>query len=471
MADISLDTLTVEERQLSVARVLASRTFSKSVRLSQFLDFICRLTLEGRAQDINEQQIGIHIFGRPHSYNPGDDSIVRTQARILRQRLEEYFEHECPWSPVVILIPKGGYVPVFERRALLPGPVREVRPNPSIPKPTPEPPSTLVSVVPESIAPAAPATNLIAAFAVSSAPPALYRVHPALYLLAALLFMAIGVLLDRAPRLVRSAAPTSLWTAIFTSGRPVVMVPSDDGLVLSEEYRQAPISLEEYLSGTYMRTASPANLTQIADPVARPLTPAWLFAHQYTSTADLNLALRLDRLSQAAGTTIQTRYARSLRLDDLKSNNVILIGGVGANPWVALFANQLNFNIDYDWKTGQGYVENKAPRQGEQQRYLDKHGPGVTSSFGVLAYVPGLGGGGSALLFEGSGMAGTEAAADFPFNQDAFGAFLKQIGANPRKPIPYFELLLETRSVGGNAPRAQVIAWRRLPSESVMTSH
>lgn len=467
-----LDTLTLEEKQLAVARVLASRTFAKSIRLSQFLEFICLLQLEGRAEDINEQQIGMRVFGRPVSYNPGDDSIVRTQARVLRQRLEEYFDHECPGSPVVILIPKGGYVPVFERRTPLLSPAQELHSDPSISGPASDPNPAPIGLIAEKIPPPAPATSLVATFPVSSTPRASRRIPPALYFLAALLLLAIGALLDRAPQLVRSAtAPPNLWTAILASGRPVVMVPSDDGLVLSEEYRQAPISLDEYLSGSYMRSASSTNLMQIADPVARPLTPAWLFAHQYTSTADLNLALRLDRISQASGTTIQSRYARFLRLDDLKSSNVILIGGVGANPWVSLFANQLNFNIDYDWKTGQGYVENKAPRQGEQQRYLDEHGPGVTSSFGVLAYLPGLGSGGSALLFEGSGMAGTEAAADFPFDQDAFAGFLKEIGANPHAPIPYFELLLKTRSVGGNAPRAQVIAWRRLPSEPVVMSH
>ncbi len=86
---------------------MVSRTFSKAPRLRKFLEFICTSLFEGRADDINEQQIGIQVFGRSESYNAADDSIVRTQARLLRQRLEEYFEHECPESSLIISVPKG----------------------------------------------------------------------------------------------------------------------------------------------------------------------------------------------------------------------------------------------------------------------------------------------------------------------------------------------------------------------------
>jgi hypothetical protein len=38
---------------------------------------------------INEQQIGIRVCERSPTYVASDDSIVRTQARPVRQRLEE----------------------------------------------------------------------------------------------------------------------------------------------------------------------------------------------------------------------------------------------------------------------------------------------------------------------------------------------------------------------------------------------
>jgi len=88
-----------------VQAVLESRTFAKSTRLTQFLKFICTWTIEGKSAEINEQQIGIHAFDRSPTYVASDDSIVRAQARLLRQRLEEYFEHEAPSSTLIITIP------------------------------------------------------------------------------------------------------------------------------------------------------------------------------------------------------------------------------------------------------------------------------------------------------------------------------------------------------------------------------
>jgi hypothetical protein len=51
------------------------------------------------------------VFGRKADYSPGEDNIVRVEVRQLRKRLEEYFATQGKDEPVVILIPKGAYVP------------------------------------------------------------------------------------------------------------------------------------------------------------------------------------------------------------------------------------------------------------------------------------------------------------------------------------------------------------------------
>ena len=345
---------------------------------------------------------------------------MRAQARLLRQRLEEYFEHECPACPTIILIPKGGYVPVFERRPERPiARTREAIPTSEIAGGAEQTEAASGISAPgqdRGEYPSFTAASPGPAAAISSSPRVrLGRIGRrrsvgwSLTVLAALLLVGAAVWRVRYPENA-SSPQSSLWGSLFTPNRPVVIVPSDDGLVLSEEMRRAPVTLDEYLSGSYLRQGggSPAE--------GGPLTSGWLSSHQYTSTADLNLAMRLNRLPEAATAHVETRYARLLRLDDLKNNNVILIGGIGANPWVGLFSRELNFDVNYDWKTAQGYVVNKHPQPGEQARYLEDHGDHSARSYGVLAYLPGIAGQGSALLFEGSGMAGTEAAADFPFS-------------------------------------------------------
>lgn len=454
---------TLDTKRQLVAQVLGSRTFAKSVRLSQFFEFICSKALDGHTEEINEQKIGIHVFGRSPAYNSTDDSIVRSQARLLRQRLEEYFEHECPACPLIILIPKGGYVPVFEPRPF------RISSQPSVANAHTASPSTPLEVGQQikgavPINPSGPITDELPIRGPNGRP-----MMPGTRLVALLGFIAVcvaGTAFWLVTDSAKSLPSMQLWQSVFASGRSVVIVPSDDGLVLSEEMQQAPISLDDYLSGDYLRHDGTSRSIATFSPsphaveMTGPLTSDWLSSHQYTSTADLELAMRLSRLPQAAKADLQPRYARVLRLDDLKSSNVILIGGVGANPWVGLYAPRLNFDVNYDWKAKQGYVWNKSPKPGEQARYLENHAGGTNSSYGVLAYLPGITGNGSALLFEGSGMAGTEAAADFPFNLKSFAAFIRKIRPNSTAPLPYFEVLLETRSLGGNAPEAHVLAWR-----------
>src|SRR5262245_14559896 len=103
-----------------VQRVAASTGFRKAARVRDFLLYVCERALEQHTDEITEQQVGTHVFGRPAGYNPGDDNVVRAQARVLRTKLEQYFAgEEGHAEPIVITIPKGTYVPVFEPRPVL----------------------------------------------------------------------------------------------------------------------------------------------------------------------------------------------------------------------------------------------------------------------------------------------------------------------------------------------------------------
>lgn len=112
-----VETLQVAEpMQELVRRVATSATFEKSFRLRAFFLYVCQCALENRPEAATEQQIGINVFGRPPGYTPNEDNIVRSQARLLRLKLEHHFSHEGKDEPVVITIPKGQYLPVFEPR-------------------------------------------------------------------------------------------------------------------------------------------------------------------------------------------------------------------------------------------------------------------------------------------------------------------------------------------------------------------
>jgi TolB-like protein/tetratricopeptide (TPR) repeat protein len=100
-----------------VARVLATPDFSNFPRSFAFLSYVVEETLAGRSGDLKEAVIGVQVFGRQPGYDSKSDSVVRAQARRVRERLSEYYASAGKTDPVRIEIPKGGYVPAFHLAA------------------------------------------------------------------------------------------------------------------------------------------------------------------------------------------------------------------------------------------------------------------------------------------------------------------------------------------------------------------
>jgi len=108
------------EKKELMRRVADSVTFEKSPRLRAFFLHVCHCAIENKPEEATEQQIGIYVYGRTPGYNPNDDNIVRSQARMLRMKLEHHFANEGKDEPIVITIPKGQYLPAFEMRFVEP---------------------------------------------------------------------------------------------------------------------------------------------------------------------------------------------------------------------------------------------------------------------------------------------------------------------------------------------------------------
>ena len=96
-------------------RVLSSACFARSERISKLLRFLVERQLEGRESELKESVIGVEVFGRKPDYDPKVDSTVRTEAVRLRARLSKYYSTEGSQAPIVIDLPKGGYVPSFRQ--------------------------------------------------------------------------------------------------------------------------------------------------------------------------------------------------------------------------------------------------------------------------------------------------------------------------------------------------------------------
>jgi TolB-like protein len=98
-------------------RILASQTLAGSDQLKRLLRLVVERTLNGQSDLLKEYTLGLEAFHRPPDYDPKTDPIVRVQARRLRSKLGEYYASEGAGDALIIHIPKGAYVPVFEPRA------------------------------------------------------------------------------------------------------------------------------------------------------------------------------------------------------------------------------------------------------------------------------------------------------------------------------------------------------------------
>jgi tetratricopeptide (TPR) repeat protein len=90
-------------------------------------------TLAGRTDQLKEYVIGTEVFQLAASYNPQENPVVRIAAGRLRTKLAEYYLGAGIADPVVIEIPKGGYVPRFTVR----GQPVAAGPLPAPPRPLP----------------------------------------------------------------------------------------------------------------------------------------------------------------------------------------------------------------------------------------------------------------------------------------------------------------------------------------------
>lgn len=96
-------------------RILASRVLTASPRQQALLRHIATETIEGRGDRLKEFSLAVDVFGRPATFDPRTDSIVRVQASRLRSQLADYYAREGAAETVRVEIPAGGYLATFTR--------------------------------------------------------------------------------------------------------------------------------------------------------------------------------------------------------------------------------------------------------------------------------------------------------------------------------------------------------------------
>lgn len=248
-------------------RIAASESIGRSKLLADFLLYIVDRHIRDLADEITEQQIGVLVFGRAEGYDSNEDNIVRSYARNLRKRIDEYFATEGCSEPLLLQIPRGGYTPIFSSAVKSPVETKaeesaisaQRRDAVSIEFTEPQTPATT-----ESPLPSGPAAAHAALHANARSP------RISLWILVSLL---IGILLGAGVEFLgharqiassEDAASHKLWSQIFTADRDTFIVPSDVGLVIMQRLIQRPVPLSKYVNGSYRTTPGIENAVNAA---------------------------------------------------------------------------------------------------------------------------------------------------------------------------------------------------------------
>ncbi len=380
---------TFEERWALVERVAASEQFSRSTRLREFLLYVGKQSLKKGCPEIHEQEIGIKVFGRPDSYDRSADNIVRVNATELRRRIDSYFESTGANDPVVFEIPRGGYRLVFRRR-----PAETARQAPQLEE-------AGSALVPSAGAEMKPGNKRR------------FLQHIA-WGSVCLLLATICLVLVRQNRNIRVAvypwngkpAVEAFWIGFLGTHQQTDIVLPDDSASVIEDITGRPNALENYLSRDYgwiqssdMSADRKADLYQILN-------------HNLVTFGAI-------RAAQQILNEIPAFYPRYLTLsrfytaDEIKRDNVVLVGGKKAVPWDHLFDNELNFITDYDDSHAQQLVRNRNPKPGEKAAYIVSHAPNSLFGYSVIAYLPNPSRTGNVIILAGTDSDATGAAAEF----------------------------------------------------------
>lgn len=462
-------------RQLT--SILSSHIFFRSERLSALLTAIVELSLRGETRQLTERSLGTLVFGKKTSWDPREDTIVRSEARRLRRKLREFYESGGPDPLVVIDVPPGAYMATFtgSQAANSTSSLGQTS-TAARPKNEETPPLQSTTIpIPEITKDAG---NLSASLLISEADftmpssesvasnvllpktkPLLVQrirvgriwwVFGAGFLLLLLFWYRGRVFTGSFVASAVSSSSHPLWKVLFPAGQRTMVVPSDAGLVMWHAATKQSLNLNDYLSRGYLADSA-------GNQAGGRLTDSDIARRRYTSIVDLRIVKELTQIADIQHNNLNINYARDLRPDELKDGNIVLIGAQAANPWVDLF--EPNMNFVFVNPQNRGYtILNRAPLKGEPTEWISNLND-TQRVYGVVAFMTNLNVNGHVLIVEGTSSPGTECAWDFISDDSTTLPFLSSI-KRADMGVPSFQVVVECTNLTGSSVQKHLLAWR-----------
>ncbi len=394
-----------DNRWAVVEKITQSPIFKSSPRLCQFLRYISECAIRGVPEEATEQQIGIRVFGRSPGYNSSEDSIVRTHARILRQKLDAYFSQEGSTEEIVVEIPKGHYLPIFRARELSDTRSRESN----------TPPQTLKM-------------GRLANFRSFVRVNWLWKIG----LLATVLVVLGGLFAWHLRKMnTLSESPVNVfWHPFLTGEEPLVI----------------------YSNALFTGTS-----TEGLRYAARPDASETLgdgYVDTYTGIGELASVYNLTRLFDAQHANFILKRSLLVTWDEAETRNLVFIGSPAENTSLRVLPWKRDFTMVAT--PDSAGVVNHNPLPGEQALYSRPEHP-LTTDYAIIALLPGVQQRNHILIFSGLTTYGTQASVDFVCQPETAALLLSKI-TGPKGQIRPFEAVVETTIRGGVPLQTRLLA-------------
>jgi hypothetical protein len=404
------DVLQRDPRWKVVERIAASPHLKASLRLQEFLFYISECAIREAPGEATEQQIGIHVFHRHPGYNSSEDSIVRTHARLLRQKLAAYFANEGSDEEIIVNVPKGHYLPVFTNR------------------------SATASALPPDVEHVPLAVHSRVERSTTTATSNQFRGW-LLVGLAALVLTGVATLSWhpwKKTKVLQSPVDT-FWRPFFADDPPFVV------------YSNAVFTGNSITGLRYAPAGAPQDGSAPDS-----------YVDTYTGIGELSAVYDLTKLFDAHLATFTLKRSQLVAWDEAESRNLIFIGASVENPSLRVLPPTVNFTQE----AGSGFAGfvNHHPKPGEPAVYSRPEHP-LTTDYAIIALLPGVQPGKRVLLFSGLTTFGTQAAVEFLCRPDGVAEILKQV-TGPKGEIRPFEAVVQTAVGGGVALETHLVTLR-----------
>ncbi len=101
-----------ERIRKTLETILASEKFLSAPQMSAFLRYVVVQAATGNKGRIKAYTVAVDALGKPETFDPQNDPVVRVLAGRLRSTLSAYYEQH-PDADVIIEMKPGSYVPTF----------------------------------------------------------------------------------------------------------------------------------------------------------------------------------------------------------------------------------------------------------------------------------------------------------------------------------------------------------------------